>query len=459
MSHLLTCTELSISAPDGRCLISDFNLTLGEGERIAIMGPSGIGKTTILRAVLGELPSGFTTDGSLVLDGQKRTVAYVPQDAGESLTPSMRVGATLREAAALDASATADVIGDVLHTVDLPSDRSFLRRRTWQLSGGQQRRVALARALAMNRPLLILDEPTAGLDPKTRAHMLSVLADLSKGLRSALLLVTHDRAAAVALGCRIIDLAETSVTTSEIDQPPRPSLDGLSTFRSAEPALAVRGGYFVDPRGRTILDQVDLELHPDTITALRGVSGGGKTSIARALVGFLPLRSGTLTLHGTRLAPTLWDRTIQQRRAIQLVAQSPHDAFNPWRTIRSSLADANPSCDPGSFLAELGLSEELMDRRPSQLSGGQRQRFSILRALSVEPDVLVLDEPTSALDPVSVVRVMKCLRTVAEQGAAILVVTHQEPGEGSSLAEAFSFDRTWTLDDGSLNESVEPPPQ
>lgn len=455
MTPLLSCETVGITAPDGHILLDELSVELRPGARLAVMGPSGSGKTTLLRAVLDDLPARFTRTGSIVLAGEEHrigtrstrkriadSIAYLPQDASGSLTPTMRIGALLREAISTNAPSPQRLVEQVLDAVRLPHDVAFMRRRPWQLSGGQQRRVALARALARQRPLLILDEPTAGLDPETRRHVLDVLAHLSEQLNSALLMVTHDRAAADALHCDVHHLHGRQQATPSILPRRNPTQSHL------EPALALQDATIEDADGGTIASRMTLDLHPGEIIVLRGASGGGKTTIARTLAGLLPLRAGALQLHGSPLPGNLRQRAVAQRRAIQFVSQNANDAFNPRRTIHQSLLDARPSMDPVTVLPAMQLAPELLERRPYQLSGGQRQRLALVRALSLRSAVLLLDEPTSALDPETALHVLATIRKAADDGASVLFITHDE-----SLSSDY-FDRAFTLVEGSLMQDV-----
>lgn len=451
MTSVLSCADVRLTAPDGRVLVEDLRLDLAVGERTALLGPSGAGKTTLLRAILDDLPTGFGRSGSIRLGGEERrsgtsaarrlvadTVAYLPQDAGASLTPTMRIGSLLREAMPEATPDRRRVLQRVLDDVLLPHDVAFLRRRPWQLSGGQQRRVALARALAQGQQLLVLDEPTAGLDPDTRRRVLTVLARLSDRLDSALLLVTHDVAAAEALRC------ELRYVQGPLPTPPVESRRDRGSRGATSPTLSLRDATIIDAGGKAVSRSVTLELAAGEITVLHGASGGGKTTLVRTLTGLMPMTSGVLELRGARLPGALRHRTVDQRRAIQLVRQDAHDAFHPRRTIRQSMLDARPSIAPGTLLPAVGLAGELLERRPHQLSGGQRQRLALVRALAVRPSVLLLDEPTAALDPGTADQVLATLRKVADDGVAVLIVTHD------TLLGAAHADRTLTLQGGVL---------
>lgn len=432
MTSLLHLHSLHVGTPGTDTLLRDVNLSLERGQRLALLGPSGSGKTTLLRAVLDDLPPGFVRTGTLTVNGTPidpgtrharrvitDTIAYLPQDAGASLTPTMRIRSLLKEALPPGNTDRTESVREALVAVGLPADARFLGRRTWQLSGGQQRRVALARALARHRPLLLLDEPTAGLDPDSRRQVLSLLENLSSRLSSALLLVTHDVEAAEALGCE-----RHHFTTQE--RPRRQRLVAASTARSQQstPVLAMKRADIVVRGGATVVTHSSLKLSRGEVTLLRGDSGTGKSTLARALAGLHPLKTGHIELHGHSIPASIRRRTTQQKRAIQITHQSAHDAFNPTRTIAQSLADVHPTTDPTRFLAPMLLETEMLHRYPHELSGGQRQRFALLRALATTPDALILDEPTSALDDEAAHHVLGIIRDTANTGTAILLITH-----------------------------------
>ncbi|WP_200881262.1 ABC transporter ATP-binding protein [Nocardia otitidiscaviarum] len=195
--------NLAVAATDGRMLLRDASLDAEPGRVVALTGLSGAGKTTLLRALTGILPPGTTrTDGTVEVLGHdvfaldttalrelRRTrIAFVGQDPGSALNPRMRVRALVRELATDSSSVT-----DLLTEVRLPTDLRFTTRRPAALSGGQQRRVALARALARRPDVLLLDEPTAGLHPELRDDIADLLRTLAHTRALAVVLTCHDR--------------------------------------------------------------------------------------------------------------------------------------------------------------------------------------------------------------------------------------------------------------------------
>jgi peptide/nickel transport system ATP-binding protein len=211
-------------------VVSDISFEIAGGEILGVVGESGSGKTTVGLALLGHARRGLAIAGGSVLlggrdilalsDEQLRrlrggVVSYVPQDPASSLNPALRVGLQLREVLEAHARdrdgnggrpARADNsarIAEMMREVALPDDPKFLRRYPHELSGGQQQRIGLAMAFA-NRPrLIVLDEPTTGLDVTTQAHVLETVRELAKLHDVAALYVSHDLAVVAALAGRV----------------------------------------------------------------------------------------------------------------------------------------------------------------------------------------------------------------------------------------------------------------
>ncbi|MFL5952875.1 MAG: dipeptide ABC transporter ATP-binding protein [Gaiellaceae bacterium] len=204
-------------------IVDEVSFHIDPGEVLGLVGESGSGKTTVGLALLGHTRRGATISGGEVrVDGKNvlahserelralrgRTVSYVPQDPSSALNPALRVGTQLEETLeahrfGANGAERRSRLTEMLDEVLLPADRAFLRRYPHQLSGGQQQRVGLAMAFACRPRVIVLDEPTTGLDVTTQAHVLETVRMLCRAHGVAALYVSHDLAVVAALADRV----------------------------------------------------------------------------------------------------------------------------------------------------------------------------------------------------------------------------------------------------------------
>jgi peptide/nickel transport system ATP-binding protein len=210
-------------ATTGTDIVDDVSFSIGPGEVLGLVGESGSGKTTVGLSLLGharrgvKLASGSVRIGDIEMltlpEEQRRplrgrVVSYVPQDPAAALNPALRIGTQLREVLEThnfgkNSDERSERIAEMMREVALPDDAAYLRRYPHQLSGGQQQRVGLAMAFACRPRVIVLDEPTTGLDVTTQAHVLATVRDLSAAHGVASLYVTHDLAVVANLATRV----------------------------------------------------------------------------------------------------------------------------------------------------------------------------------------------------------------------------------------------------------------
>jgi peptide/nickel transport system ATP-binding protein len=204
-------------------IVDGVSFHIAAGEVLGLVGESGSGKTTVGLALLGHTRRGakiagghIRVDGNDVLSHSQRelralrgrTVSYVPQDPSSALNPALRIGTQLEETLVAHRFGASDAerrtrLTEMLEEVLLPTDSAFLRRYPHQLSGGQQQRVGLAMAFACRPRVIVLDEPTTGLDVTTQAHVLKTVRMLCRSHGVAALYVSHDLAVVALLADRV----------------------------------------------------------------------------------------------------------------------------------------------------------------------------------------------------------------------------------------------------------------
>ncbi|MFF8788663.1 ABC transporter ATP-binding protein [Streptomyces sp. NPDC015125] len=446
----VTVTDLAIGFPDGPTLLRNTGLSLRTGRITALTGPSGSGKTTLLRALIGDLPAGAeVTSGSVEALGQdvftltpdalralrRHRIAYVGQDPGSALNPRMTAGQLIAEVAT---DPTPQAVAALMTECRLPEELSH--HRPGALSGGQQRRLALARALARHPDVLLLDEPTAGLDAALRDEIVALLRRLAAHRGIAVILACHDPQVVEACADTVITLhapARAQAASAPIRKTGRPRTPGPPAAPD-DGLRAARLQVAFTHKGHThqALKEADFHAPPGSATGIIGPSGSGKTTLLRTLAGLQKPDAGTLTWNGQPLPATARRRHRDQQRRIQLVPQNPLGALNPARTIGASLTRplqlhrtvgrSEMPARVGELLDDVGLPADFAARYPHELSGGQRQRVSIARALATEPDLLLCDEVTSALDPTTATAVMDLLtRLRTERRLTLVLVSHE----------------------------------
>ena len=467
---LFSLRQLAFTYPDGTRGLEAISLDVFEGDRIGLVGQNGSGKSTLIRHLNGLF---------LAQEGECR---YFDQPITEALATELRqkVGIvfqdpddhlfcnTLYDDVAFgprnQGRSAAEVDRLVRHWLAAVGLEHLLFKPAHHLSYGQKKRAALATVLAMEPEVLIVDEPTANLDPRQEAVFRRLLDDYT----GALIVIEHDLLFLYGLCERAIVLAKGRVhhdysLPDLAAQPHSLREHGLDfTFRftccghhhqdgghhhhhltthdhgadgvhlhgeaeAARPLIELQHYWYRYPDDTPGVSDINLSLFAGETVALIGENGAGKSTLAHCLLGLLTPRKGEgyYLLDGKPLAEgaaqLLWRRVgmVFQNAADQLFCPSCWEevAFGPQQL---GLAADEVADRVRRALAQVRLTG-FEERPPLHLSGGERKRLAIAAALSLEPEVLILDEPTASLDPRSEQLLMEIL-----EGLAItkVLITH-----------------------------------
>ncbi|MDY0329758.1 MAG: ribosome-associated ATPase/putative transporter RbbA [Thiomonas sp.] len=412
------------------------DLELPAGRTVGLIGPDGVGKSSLLALITGtraiqqgrvEVLGGDMADARH-LGRVRERVAYMPQGLGRNLYPTLSIVENLDFFGRLfgyTAAQRAQRIDALLQATGLAP---FRDRPAGKLSGGMRQKLSLCGALLHDPDLLVLDEPTTGVDPLSRSQFWTLIARLreQRPAMSVLVataymdeaegfdwLVAMDGGRPIAAGTPAQLKSQTQAATLEqafigllpesrrrqhhaVVLPPRPA-DGSNGYAIEAHGLTRRFGDFV------AVDHVDLRIERGEIFGFIGSNGCGKSTTMKMLTGLLPASSGEVRVLGHQPDP----KDLGTRKRVGYMTQ----AFSLYTelTVRQNLelharlfhvpADLRVA-RVAEMVARFGLEAEI-DQHPSALPLGMRQRLSLAVAMIHQPELLILDEPTSGVDPIA----------------------------------------------------------
>ncbi|MFF3574525.1 ABC transporter ATP-binding protein [Nocardia jiangxiensis] len=458
---LVSLRRVRVCAGDA-VLVDDIDLEVRAGEILTLFGPSGAGKTTIACVLAGIERPGITVSGEVRHGDAEPRIGLLPQHAAATLNPARRIGAALGELAQLHHvrpgrwrdrwEVRRKRVAQALSAAGFHADTAerIMRRFPHEFSGGERARLALAQVLACEPDVVVVDEPTVGLDPIARAALLSGLAALRRSGK-AVVLITHDRVAAQQIGDRTEFVRDGRLATDEPAAPAAPSQPARPP--AGETILRMRN-VSVTLRNSAALHEVDLELRRGELVGVIGASGAGKTTIARCIAGLVRPSTGEICLDGEPI-PVLRKRSRAQVAAVQYVWQESAASFDPRRTVLDQVAATavrlrgldrtSARGEAVEALSDLEITADQAARYPSGLSGGQLQRGALARALLARPRVLICDEITTALDHPLAQRILDHLeQRRRDTGTTVLLIGHDLVGQLNRT------DRLAMVDDGRI---------
>ena len=439
--------------------LDDISLDIPSGLMVGIVGPDGVGKSTLMALVAG---SKKLQEGSVVaLDGEmgevrhRRAVgpriAYMPQGLGKNLYLELSVFDNVDFMARLFGLSAAERPGRVRQLLEATGLGPFAERPAGKLSGGMKQKVGLCGALVHDPDLLILDEPTTGVDPLSRRQFWKLIDDIRAGrpgmsvvISTAYMdeaeqwdwIVAMDAGRVLATGTPA-ELTQRTGTKgleqafiallpeekkrghTELVIPPRPA--GATETAIEAHGLTMRFGAF------TAVDHVSLSIERGEIFGFLGSNGCGKSTTMKMLTGLLPPTEGTATLFGSSVEAG----SMEVRNELGYMTQ----AFSLYGelTVRQNLVlharlyhlpEDKAKARIDELVARFGLGDHI-DALAEALPMGLRQRLSLAVAVLHEPKMLILDEPTSGVDPVARDSFWELLIDLSRaQGVTIFVTTH-----------------------------------
>ncbi len=471
-------------------VLKGINLEIEEGEFVAILGFSGTGKSTLMNLIAGlEMPdSGEVAFKGAPIAGPGPERGLVFQSY--SLMPWLTVGGNVGLAvdAVFPKLSKAERQAKIDHYVGMVGLSHAVSRRPAELSGGMRQRVAVARALAMNPEVLLLDEPLSALDALTRANLADEILEIWEQDKKTCILITNDVDEATLLADRIIPLNPDGTLADPVAVTiPRPRDRGAmnhdETFKALRAqvtkylmdvgvAAKVEGSRllpnvtpihgvpaavakaqegmieerFLDfsqlhkvyptPKGPlTVVEDFDLKINKGEFISLIGHSGCGKSTVLTMAAGLNDISKGAIKLDGRHVQGADPERAV--------VFQSPN--LFPWLTAKENVSIGVDRVYPTASMAErqdvveyylerVGLADS-MDKQAASLSNGMKQRVGIARAFALSPKLLLLDEPFGMLDSLTRWELQEVLMEVWSRTKVTAICVTHDVDEAILLAD------------------------
>lgn len=430
--------------------VADVSFNVKPGEALLCTGMSGCGKSTLVRLINGLIPhyhNGLLT-GDVVVAGQnnrERDIHQIAVDVGSLFQDPEQQFLTLNVADELAfahewrgvAPETIEVvIADVVKRFGLDA---LIQAPILSLSEGQKQKVALASVVSLKPGVLVLDEPSANLDPLATIELAHILQALKRAGMS-IFIADHrlywlkdlvDKVMVMARG-RIAETGDFAM----LDDAGLRRQYGLRNARVEDvvatlpPAATVKGDEirvenltFGYRKGPLLFNRDQTRLPAGEVIAVTGKNGAGKTTFARLLTGLEAMASGTLSIRGKAVPPPK-----MLERACIVLQNSDHQLHmqTVLRELALSARNAGNAHNPEKvrdLLAFFNL-DHLARRHPQSLSGGEKQRLVIACGIVRNPDILILDEPTSGLDGANMRLIAQGVADMAKTGTCVLMISH-----------------------------------
>ena len=435
--------------------LEGISFSIAAGECVCLTGPSGSGKTTLLLALKGLLKGGRAS-GSIIMTGPRpgSTPGMVFQNADTQILCT-----TVEDEAAFgpqNQGRTSKVIQrGVKESLELVGLSGFEARNVEHLSAGEKQRLAIASVLSMAPESLLLDEPTAQLDPPGKERLVRILKRL-KDKGHTLLIADHDLAPFCDLADRFILMEKGRIRNILPEMPPvvpvsppgRGPADKSSASGTELPLIHITDLRLAGSNGRPLFRGLDLKISRGALVHILGANGAGKSTLLRCMAGLAQADAGTICVAGiTKLRPEALlgkvgfmfqnpERQLFEETVYAEVGFSLKRLGLPPRVVHERILEALTLCE----------GDHLSARSPLTLSFGEQHRVAMASAIAPRPDVLFLDEPFAGLDFRQRRRMLGILSRLREiRATTVLIASHE------SLPDENWADRTLILKDGKID--------
>jgi len=487
--ELFQIKNLTFTYPNEKLpAIRDINLSIEKGSFTIICGETGCGKTTLLKMLKNELRPFGKLEGEILYEGKPligmdkkksvQEIGFVFQNPANQIVAD-KVWNELAFGLENLGTPTAQIRKKIAEMASFFNIEDLFRRDTASLSGGEKQLLNLASIMVMEPKVLLLDEPTAQLDPIFRDNFLRLLHKINQELGTTIILVEHHLEDALTLADKVIVMGfgfifshDTIINTCQLIKSNRDKFPLISNFPTSvqlynsldcdgECPLNVRQGkQFIEnnfsnkiknlePKAPLlssekiislrnvsfryskndpdILDDLSLDINKGEVLAIVGSNGAGKSTLLHLIAGNLKPYRGKIVIQGKDINKyknnELYDNNLV------LLPQNPDDLF-VFDTVKEELLEMKGSIPSEEFsirlneiIGDLKL-KELYDKHPFDLSGGEKQKLALAKILLLKPKIILLDEPTKGLDGIFKIHLTEIIKNLQRKGITIVLVTH-----------------------------------